>query len=84
MGQARVALMTLFDTYERRDGVWFYVRRKPEQWYASDILDRPEGPNFGDGMGPADRHPRLPHMQDTWAMFWAGHDDDVARLTRYP
>jgi hypothetical protein len=78
-----VAVMTLFDNYERRDGRWLYVRRKPEHWYSSDILERPAGPNFGDGMG-GDRQARLPHLQETWGVFWAGHDDDVARLTRFP
>ena len=30
------------------------------------------------------RPSRLPHLQGTWGVFWAGHDEDVARLTRFP
>jgi len=77
-----VVLMCLFDTYERRQGRWYFVRRKPEQWYASDIMERPTGPNFDAWQeGP---QPRLPHLFSTWADFWEGHDEAVARLTRFP
>jgi hypothetical protein len=79
-----VALMTMMDTYERRDGRWYFVRRKPERWYSSEILDRPSGPDFTEPMGAAERPSRLPHLQETWATFWAGHEEDVARLTRHP
>jgi hypothetical protein len=79
-----VALMTLMDTYERRDGTWLHVRRKPERWYSSDILERPTGPGFTEPMGEGDRPSRLPHLQATWGAFWAGHDEDVARLTSWP
>jgi hypothetical protein len=77
-----VVLMCLFDSYERRDGTWFFVRRKPEQWYASDILERPAGPTF-DSWHP-EGAPRLPHLFTTWDDFWRDHLDIASTLTRYP
>jgi hypothetical protein len=75
-----VVCMTLFDTYERRDGTWYFVRRKPETWYSADVLERPAGPNWG---GDAGRGPRLPQLFPTWAEFWDG-DANVGGLTSYP
>jgi ketosteroid isomerase-like protein len=80
-----VVLMCLFDTYERRDGAWYFVRRKPETWYASDIDERPAGPDWtAPGWGENGRRPRLPHLFSTWDAFWRGHDDVVRQLTRHP
>jgi SnoaL-like domain len=75
-----VVCMTLFDTYERRDGRWYFVRRKPETWYSADVLERPAGPDWG---GAPDRRPRLPHVFPTWEAFWDG-DEHVPELTKYP
>jgi hypothetical protein len=76
-----VVCMVLFDTYERRDGTWYYVRRKPERWYSADILERPSGPDWGE---TGDRKVRLPHLFPTWEKFWDGDDENVARLTANP
>ncbi|MSQ25893.1 MAG: nuclear transport factor 2 family protein [Dehalococcoidia bacterium] len=58
------------DTYERRAGQWFFVRRKPLPWYASDMLERPTGPR-------KIRWPDMPHADapvpaayPSWAAFW--------------
>jgi ketosteroid isomerase-like protein len=80
-----VVLMCLFDTYERRDGAWYFVRRKPETWYAADITERPHGPDWTvAGWGEGGRGPRLPHLFSTWGAFWEGHDELVRELTRHP
>lgn len=80
-----VVLMCLFDTYERRGGRWYFVRRKPETWYAADIDERPQGPDWtARGWGEDGRRPRLPHLFSTWDAFWKGHDDVVGQLTRHP
>lgn len=75
-----VVCMTLFDTYERRHGRWYFVRREPETWYSADVLERPAGPDWG---GSGGRRPRLPHLFPTWAQFWKG-DESVASLTNHP
>jgi ketosteroid isomerase-like protein len=80
-----VVLMCLFDSYERRDGAWYFVRRKPETWYAADITERPHGPDWtAEGWGDNGRRPRLPHLFSTWEAFWQGHDDLVRQLTPHP
>lgn len=78
-----VAMLCMFDTYERRDGQWYFVRRKPESWYSTEFDERPAGPNWlPDGW--AGRPPRLPHLFETWSTFWQGHDDQVSELTNHP
>jgi hypothetical protein len=80
-----VVLMCLFDTYERRDGSWYFVRRKPETWYSADLTEQPRGPGWSaEGWGDAGRPPRLPHLFSTWGAFWDGHDETVRRLTQHP
>ena len=91
-----VGMMTLFDTYERRDGSWYYVRRKPESWYSIDDVNRPDGPLFAaSNWGAEGRGASLPKKFPTWATFWSAtaatpacprraHDDRVAELTDHP
>ena len=39
-----VMAICYFDEYERRDGRWYFVRRREKHWYSSDVLDRPGQP----------------------------------------
>jgi hypothetical protein len=65
------------DTYERRDGAWYFVRRRHLLWYGADVLTRPLGlppanwPEHHAGRG------ELPELWDTWREFWG--DDAPAR-----
>lgn len=74
-----------FDTYERRDGQWFFVRRQEKHWYASEALKQPGGPGFdnwpGNPMPPA----KLPGDFPTWRGFWieAG-EEAVRKCTLFP
>lgn len=74
-----------FDTYERRDGNWFFVRRKERHWYAAEDGDRPHGPNFSNWPGQEIPAPTLPADFPSWRVFWdgVGEDRELAR-TRYP
>ena len=38
-----VQQMQYWDTYVRREGIWYFQRRIPLAWYATDVLDRPVG-----------------------------------------
>ncbi|QLL08937.1 nuclear transport factor 2 family protein [Mycobacterium vicinigordonae] len=40
-----VELLAYLDSYERRGGHWYFVRRTPLFWYQSDITDPPTGPH---------------------------------------
>lgn len=74
-----------FDTYERRDGTWYFVRRREAHWYASDLLAHPSGPNFSNWPNQKIPDPSLPHAFPSWAPYWEKMGDDaVALRTRYP
>jgi uncharacterized protein (TIGR02246 family) len=59
------------DTYERRDGHWYFVRRVHELFYGADVGANPVGlrpanwPEHSDGWGT------VPERWDTWKQFWA-------------
>jgi len=80
-----VMAICYFDTYERRDGKWFFVRRKERSWYMADQLERPKGPLFDNWPGRPPAEAALPAAFDTWAAFWAGPGaDSVAQVTAFP
>lgn len=59
------------DTYERRDGAWYFVRRKHLLWFGAELGQSPLGlppanwPEHHTGTG------ELPEAWDTWRRFWA-------------
>ena len=61
-----------FDTYEKRDGRWYFVRRVHELFYGAEVGVNPLGlppanwPEHHDGLGT------LPERWDTWRRFWRG------------
>ena len=75
-----VMAIAYFDSYERRDGQWFFVRRREKHWYSVDILERPSTPfhRWPDNGATS----KLPADFASWADFWAG--DDPSGLTREP
>ena len=68
------------DTYERRDGQWYFVRRIHELFYGAAVGVNPltlppaNWPQHHDGMGT------LPEKWDTWQAFHLldGHADEQA------
>lgn len=58
------------DDYARRDGHWYFVRRKHLLWYGRDVGETPLGmapanwPEHHTGWG------ELPEAWDTWSAFW--------------
>lgn len=73
-GQWYVMLICYFDTYERRQGRWYFAKRSEKHWYSTDILERPTGPNFQRWPAWASRKPALPHAFPTWNEFWSQSD----------
>lgn len=65
-----IMAIVYFDTYERRGGSWYFVRRNEQHWYAADALSRPSGPNFSDWPGQAIAEPGLPAGFPAWRAFW--------------
>ncbi|HZU62445.1 MAG TPA: nuclear transport factor 2 family protein [Novosphingobium sp.] len=82
-GKWVVMAIAYFDTYARREGEWFFLRRREKHWYAADWQERPAAPFTGWPAHPAP--PGLPQQFATWADFWAGEDEGlIARLTSQP
>jgi ketosteroid isomerase-like protein len=58
------------DTYERRAGHWYFVRRRHELWYGAEVGVNPLGlepanwPEHHDGRGT------VPDVFPTWQQFW--------------
>jgi ketosteroid isomerase-like protein len=58
------------DTYERRDGGWYFVRRRHELWYGAPVGVNPltlppaNWPEHHDGSGT------VPGVFATWQSFW--------------
>jgi hypothetical protein len=74
-GDRWVHQMILYrDTYERRDGRWYFVRRIHELWYGQEAptspLSLPDAnwPVHHDGRGT------VPGSWPTWARFWSAGD----------
>jgi uncharacterized protein (TIGR02246 family) len=59
------------DRYERRDGRWYFVRRRHDLWYGAEVGANPLGlppadwPAHHDGMGT------VPAVFPTWNAFWS-------------
>ena len=76
-GKWVVMAICYFDEYERRDGRWYFVRRREKHWYSSDVLDRPGQPVFQNWEAWPDATPELPQAFPTWATFWQAGDPAV-------
>jgi len=67
--------MLYWDNYERRDGSWYFSRRLPCYWYATDINKPPVGDNK---MRWPDREPYEGAYHDlwpSWREFWNNPPD---------
>lgn len=84
-GKWIVMAICYFDRYERRDGRWYFVSRDEQHWYSTDILERPQGPNFQRWDAWPRNKPRLPHSFPTWKAFWEAGDPALpAELSSEP
>lgn len=82
-GQWIVMAIAYFDSYERREGEWYFVRRREKHWYAADWEERPTAPFTG--WAAHDDPPALPQDFESWTPFWAGTDKQkLARMTDQP
>ena len=66
------------DTYERRDGRWYFVRRVHELWYGQESEHNPldqepaNWPEHHDGVGT------VPATWPSWGAFWAASPEDAS------
>ena len=75
-----------FDTYERRDGTWLFVRRQIRSFYHADIGRGPAIPyDIWPGRNETIHSNNLPQRWTSWAPFWADTPAErLAQLTVRP
>jgi ketosteroid isomerase-like protein len=79
-----VITMRYDDTYERRDGRWFFVRRREYPWYSVDVTARP-GPDFMRWPIDVPLRAAMPQRMPSWRAFWDAGDPSLpARLSALP
>jgi hypothetical protein len=84
-GKWIVMAICYFDTYARRSGQWYFVRRSEQHWYSTDVLERPGEPEFQNWAAWEHRKPALPHLFTTWNKFWeATAPADLRKLSAHP
>jgi hypothetical protein len=82
-GKWVVMAIAYFDSYERRDGEWFFSRRKEKHWYAADWQERPQVPFTG--WAAHEYPPQLPQDFAHWNDFWEGEPElNLNHLTQLP
>lgn len=59
------------DTYERRDGRWYFVRRRHELFYGVEVGQRPIGLAPADWPAHDTGKGTLPERWPSWRAFWA-------------
>ena len=62
--------MLYFDQYERIDGRWFFRRRLPLYWYASDINQPPVGTRKMRWPGVPPYHGSFHDLFPSWKTYW--------------
>jgi hypothetical protein len=63
--------MMYVDDYERRNGRWFFRRRAPLYWYATDLNKPPLGPSKMRWPGVAPYEGGYHQLFPSWKAFWA-------------
>lgn len=73
-----------FDSYVRKDGVWYFERREEDFLYSADILERPQQAGFARWPGPAPKfQPKMMVSRfPAWRDFWDGAA--LAEITGQP
>ena len=70
-GEWRVGILQYWDNYERRDGIWYFVRRRLFRWYDGDALTRPSRYISPEAKaGGAIALGQLPEAWPSWDRFW--------------
>jgi ketosteroid isomerase-like protein len=62
------------DTYERRDGRWYFVRRQHELFYGVEAAVNPMAQSPADWPTRHDGRGTLPQRWESWQHFWASPD----------
>ena len=67
-GEWKFGYLQYWDTYERRGGLWYFVRRRFFRWFLVDALSRP---SHGAGASSEELETGLlPDAWPSWDRFW--------------
>ena len=77
-GEWRVGFIQYWDKYLRRDGSWYFQRRKLHRWYMVDALTRPK---HGAGLDTDRESLQIAQLPDAWAS-WTAFWNEVGRPPR--
>ena len=84
-GKWVVMAIIYFDTYVRRDGAWYFLKRSEEHFFAVDALDRPGPIDFMKWETWKSRPPTLPARFLSWKPFWDSVDPEIVKkVTQAP
>lgn len=72
--------MMYHDRYERVDGRWYFRRRQPLYWYATDLNKPPIGSRKMRWPGREPYEGSFHALFPSWAEFWANAADDSPAL----
>jgi len=67
--------MLYWDNYERRDGSWYFTRRLPCYWYATDINKPPVGDNKMRWPDRESYEGAFHELWPSWKAFWLNPPD---------
>jgi SnoaL-like domain len=67
--------MLYWDNYERRDGRWYFCRRLPCYWYATDINRPPVGENKMRWPDRESYEGAYHELWPSWTTFWSNPPD---------
>nr|WP_090345408.1 nuclear transport factor 2 family protein [Mycolicibacterium malmesburyense]CRL77738.1 hypothetical protein CPGR_04392 [Mycolicibacterium malmesburyense] len=65
-----IEMLAYLDSYERREGHWYFLRRTPLFWYESDITDPPVGAQKMRWPGRPRHDGNLHDAFPSWRDFW--------------
>lgn len=68
-----IELLAYLDSYQRREGHWYFVRRTPLFWYQSDITNPPVGPDKMRWPGTTHHDGAFHDAFPSWKEFWNSH-----------
>ena len=77
-GKWMVVCMTYQDRYIREEGKWLFKSRRPRQWYAADVLERPKAQKN------MLHWPHSPDGPSQMEGFWPTFDEFFERLGVVP
>jgi len=79
-----IEMLAYLDSYQRREGHWYFRKRTPLFWYESDITDPPVGPQKMRWPGRPRHDGSLHDAFPSWREFWKADPGRLDAPVRAP